>query len=75
MTLAARAARGQTWSPWPPLVHGLGPLEVGPFTRCDTCAPDVHVWHAGTFARYGGRALCRPHALDAAMVALRGRTA
>jgi hypothetical protein len=39
--------------PWPDVLPGLGPRMVGPFTACEDCG-------TGSWARYGGRALCLP---------------
>ena len=39
--------------PWPDVLPGLGPRMVGPFIACEDCG-------TGSWARYGGRALCLP---------------
>ncbi len=36
---------------WPDAIEGLGPSQIGPYTRCDLCG-------AGTWTRYGAVPLC-----------------
>lgn len=45
-------------------IPGLGGRTVGPFTHCADCEPGAHPAVAGTFTRYGGKPLCRPHAFS-----------
>lgn len=43
---------------WPAEIPGLGPNTLGTFARCEFCPPGIHIAAAGTWARYGGRAVC-----------------
>lgn len=43
---------------WPADLPRLGRRTVVPFTRCADCPKGIHPSVAGTFVRYGTRALC-----------------
>lgn len=43
---------------WPDAIPGLGPRDLGTFARCEFCPKGIHIAAAGTWARYGGRAIC-----------------
>jgi len=62
--------------PWPERIERLGPRTVTAFARCARCPAGTHPAAAGSFVRYGGEALCLPHAVEAARGRRRvGRTA
>ena len=43
---------------WPEIIPSLGPRALGTFARCEFCPPGIHIAAAGTWARYGGKAVC-----------------
>jgi hypothetical protein len=43
---------------WPESIPGLGPRALGKFSRCEFCPKGIHIAVAGTWAVYGGRAIC-----------------
>jgi len=50
---------------WPDEVPGVGPMRGGqPLARCCRCGPEIPLWLATTFVRYGEQALplCKLHA-------------
>jgi hypothetical protein len=51
-------------SPWPSEIIGFGNRSIGPFSRCAKCGEGVDIATAGTWAYYGGFALCLAHALE-----------
>lgn len=52
------AQRGGTLFRWPAAIEGFGSRRVVPFTRCEDCPRGIHLAIAGTFIRFGTRALC-----------------
>lgn len=50
---------------WPAEVPGLGPMQGGqPIARCVICPDDAHPYRVMTNVRYGGKPLCKDHALE-----------
>lgn len=63
MSIFSELRRGvEGFDLWPDEIPGLGGRRVGPFTRCVDCPASRHAGEAGTFVRYGERALCLVHA-------------